>query len=1354
MNNSFSGFTSTTTDGIGHTMNVQSFTSAPVVVRRGSNLSPAPALGASSDLTVDTNGNKISLSGGVITDTLGNTLTIAGSGTPSSPITLTYVAPSGASAAYTVKYAAYTVKTNFGCSGITEFGALSENLVSEIDLPDQSVVSSDKYTFTYEATPGFSGDVTGRLASITLPTGGTINYTYTGGSNGIECGDGSTSGMTRQTPDGTWTYSRTLGSGAASTTTITDPQGNQTVINFQGLYPTETQVYQGAVSSGTLLKTTYSCYNGAAAPCNSTAIVLPITEKAMTLQWPGGLESESIAFYNSTYGMVTETDEYAYGSGTPGALVRKTLTTYASLTNGIVDRPASVTVKDGSGNIKAQTTYCYDEGTPSGTTTCNTAGSPTATSGTPQHNSITGSRGNVTTVTQLVSGTTVLAKTATYYDTGNVSVATDVNGAQTTFAYGAGSCGNSFPTSVSEPLSLSKSMVWSCTGGVATSATDENGKTTSASYTDAYYWRPNSTSDQLSNVTNFAYTGMTSVESSMVFNSSSSTVDALTTVDSLGRKHVVQGKEGPSATTYDSLETDFDSDGRPDRTTLPYAGTAGQTSAIAPGTSSTYDALGRKTQVTDSGGRNMTFSYTQNDVYRSAGPAPTGENAKRKQLEYDALGRLTSVCEVTTATGSGACAQTSSQTGYWTEYTYDANNKLLGVTQNAQSASTQTRSYIYDDLGRLTSETNPESGTTSYAYDTDATCGTSKGDLVKKVDVVGNTICLAYDALHRVTSTTYPSGSYASVTPGRYFVYDSATVNSVAMVNAKTRLAEAYTCFSPCSTKLTDIGFGYTARGETSDVYESTPHSGGYNHVNQTYWANGAINQLSGLSGLPTITYSVDAKGRIYSATASSGQNPLSGTTYNVASGVTQVNLGSSDSDNFTYDPNTDRVTQYQFTVNSQSVTGTLTWNAIGTLSQLAITDPFNASDAQTCNYVHDDELRIASINCGTVWSQTFSYDAFGNIQKSGSASFSATYSTSTNRMTQIGSSTPSYDSNGNVTNDFLNTYSWDANGRPVTADGVGLTFDALGRIIEQNRSGAYTQLVYAPSGAKIALMNGSTLQKGFVPLTGGSVAVYGSSGLSYYRHSDWIGSSRLASTPTRTVYSDGAYGPFGEPYAQSGAADPSFTGMNQDTASNMYDFPAREYGAQGRWPSPDPAGISSVQISNPQTWNRYAYANNSPLILIDPSGMTPIMSDIFAPALGSANHAEDPSGGPAPAGYGMGRSGGSGILAGGGDEFDAISGDNNAYNQYLNMVASSYGSGGIFGGNNNASAGSAAAPSTNLTAVVVNTQMAQVNPTQPGIGAIVTYQIQDGSGNPCLSCSGNPVYLTEEVYISCEMCR
>ena len=146
--------------------------------------------------------------------------------------------------------------------------------------------------------------------------------------------------------------------------------------------------------------------------------------------------------------------------------------------------------------------------------------------------------------------------------------------------------------------------------------------------------------------------------------------------------------------------------------------------------------------------------------------------------------------------------------------------------------------------------------------------------------------------------------------------------------------------------------------------------------------------------------------------------------------------------------------------------------------------------------------------------------------------------------------------------------------------------------------------------GERLALMNGQTLQNAFVPLPGGGAAVYTASGLSYYRHSDWLGSSRLASTPTRTVYSTTAYAPFGEPYAQSGTADLSFTGQNQDTVSGSYDFLAREYATQGRWPSPDPAGLDAADPSKPQSLNRYAYVLNNPLAFIDPFGLNTCWSD------------------------------------------------------------------------------------------------------------------------------------------------
>jgi RHS repeat-associated protein len=1212
-----SSLNATATDGSGYTLSANG-ASGSVYTRKGTLIGPPNNQFSGVGTLTDRNGNVISVdSSGNITDTLGTVaLAVAGSGTPSSPITFTYTPPNGTPTAYTANFTSLTVKTNFGCSGVAEFGPTAENLLTSISLPDGT-----EYTFTYEQTSGFSGDYTGRLASVTLPTGGTITYTYPGSNDGVECSDGSTASLTRTVnPGGEWQYARS-GSGTAWTTTITDPTtptNNQTVLNFQSVIPvagsaasfyeTERKIYQGS-TSGTLLKTIFTCYNGATSPCNSTAVAQPISQLTAYVQWPGGLESKINTTYNS-YGLVTEKDEYAYGAGSPGSIVRKTVTAYAPLSNGIVGMPSTITIEDGSSNIKAQTTYCYDEGTPSGTPTCAATGPPAATSGTPQHVAVTGSRGNLTTVASLVQSSTYLGKTYTYYDTGNVLIAKDVNGAQTAYSYGTGSCGNSFATSVSEPLSLSRSMTWNCTGGVQTSVTDENTKTVSTTFNDPYFWRENAVTDQNSNVANITYKSATSGEESLVFNSSNSTADILTTLDELGRVQISQLKESPSSVTYDSVETDYNPVGLRNRSTLPYPGLAGATSSSAPGVTATYDALGRVFSTSDSGLGTTTYTYEQNDVLTTSGPPPSGEHSKSRQYEYDALGRLTSVCEITSVSGAGSCAQNTSATGFLTKYSYNLNDNLISVTQNAQSSTTQLRTYVYDDLSRLTSEQNPESGTTLYVYDSDSTCGTYSGDLVKKTDAVGNVICRSYDSLHRLTSVSYPSGSYAARTPNKYFLFDSATVSGVVMSNTKGRMAEAYTATSSTGTKITDLGFSYTARGEISDVYESTAHSGGYYHLNVAYWQNGALNQISGLPTLPTLTYTPDGEGRPAIVTASAGQNPVSATQYNTASLPTSMTLGSTDSDTFTFDTNTDRLTKFQFTVNNQTLTGTLGWNQVGTPATLDISDPFNAADTQNCSYTHDDLTRLATVNCGAIWGQSFTYDAFGNIMKtvlSGSSgiSFQPTYSPTTNRIATLPSFIPTYDSNGNLTQDPQHQYSWDSEGRPVTIDSVTLTYDALSRMIEQNSSGVYTQIVYDPLGEKFALMNGQTLTKAFVPLPDGGVAAYTSSGLEYYRHPDWLGSSRLASTPTRGVYADTAYAPFGETYAQSGATDPSFTGQDQNTASNLYDFEYREHSPiQGRWISPDAAGLAAVSPRDPQSWNRYAYVSNRPLLSIDQTGL------------------------------------------------------------------------------------------------------------------------------------------------------
>jgi len=59
---------------------------------------------------------------------------------------------------------------------------------------------------------------------------------------------------------------------------------------------------------------------------------------------------------------------------------------------------------------------------------------------------------------------------------------------------------------------------------------------------------------------------------------------------------------------------------------------------------------------------------------------------------------------------------------------------------------------------------------------------------------------------------------------------------------------------------------------------------------------------------------------------------------------------------------------------------------------------------------------------------------------------------------------------------------------------------------------------------------------------------------------------------------------------------------------NGLYDFLARELPpTQGRWVSPDPAGIGAVTPANPQRWNRYSYLANSPMMALDPTGLVPM---------------------------------------------------------------------------------------------------------------------------------------------------
>src|SRR5207245_10285930 len=156
--------------------------------------------------------------------------------------------------------------------------------------------------------------------------------------------------------------------------------------------------------------------------------------------------------------------------------------------------------------------------------------------------------------------------------------------------------------------------------------------------------------------------------------------------------------------------------------------------------------------------------------------------------------------------------------------------------------------------------------------------------------------------------------------------------------------------------------------GLVVDIYQKTPNSGGYYRANAAYWPNGLANRLNlykndGITALmPTFTYTPEGEGRVDTVSASTSPNPVTGTAYNDLYGrPTSVTFGTSDSDVFTYDANTGRMTQYKFNIASpvQSVIGNLARNQDGTLKELAISDLVTSLTQPTCAYGFDEVARL-----------------------------------------------------------------------------------------------------------------------------------------------------------------------------------------------------------------------------------------------------------------------------------------------------------------------------------------------------------------------------------------------------------
>lgn len=242
--------------------------------------------------------------------------------------------------------------------------------------------------------------------------------------------------------------------------------------------------------------------------------------------------------------------------------------------------------------------------------------------------------------------------------------------------------------------------------------------------------------------------------------------------------------------------------------------------------------------------------------------------------------------------------------------------------------------------------------------------------------------------------------------------------------------------------------------------------------------------------------------------------------------------------------------------------------------------------------------------------------DPWGNLQASGNFSFIQQYNPATN---QISASGYVYDAAGELTNDGNgNTYTYDRNGMLTASNGAQYVYDALDQRIEKTIGGNSTISIYF-QGRRMAELNPAT--KAWTDLIWDNQAIVAEVGgtrtaLPEYRLLGHLGSLAVVTDGSGNPMETNVLTPYGQLTSISSYSvhDPFlFAGLEQDTENASDHGWYRNYSTeQNRWLSPDPYN-GSYDIANPQSFNRYSYVMNNPLMFTDPSGRDPFTITVYA---------------------------------------------------------------------------------------------------------------------------------------------
>jgi len=732
-------------------------------------------------------------------------------------------------------------------------------------------------------------------------------------------------------------------------------------------------------------------------------------------------------------------------------------------------------------------------------------------------------RGNVTKAMRWSGGSNYLSAFSHYNNAGEVVWAKDPNGNVSTVSYGdnfgdgsnpeSGSGGTNgatyaFASVVTNALGQQAKSQFDYTRGVPTGTKDPNGVIAKTEYDSL--GRP------------FRATAAVGLAEQTIAETTYPTATANVATASrqldatrwLASKTVLDGFDRPvtswqaedgqhaSAANF-TIRGDviYDALGRVKQSSNPYR--QGESAVY---TTSVYDLAGRVTSITTPDNAAVSTYYSANQVLVK------DQADKERMSQTNALGQLTDVWEITPADQwTEAVSFPGHQevnAGYHTTYAYDALSDLISVTQGNQPQ----RSFQYDSLKRLTSATNPESGTICYGTVVSRQCQANgydaNGNLVYKTDARGVLTSYGYDALNRNYSITYTNDP--ANTPAVTRTYDNPTIGAFGIGRIWKTQTSANTLvtidnYDPLGRPKSQGQQFYYNNAWTQPYSITSITYDRANHIlNETYPSGRTVTnaydgagRLSSFSGNlgdggTTRTYSSITGSNAYDAAGHWTREQFGTDTplynkrhYNIRQQLYDMRLSTLNDDS-----DGDRgaiVNYYSLSNYGFGTTGTDT-NGNLYVQQHRVPDGQGGFTIHQQNYSYDSLNRInwmaEYLNGATgTGSQTYSYDRYGNRTISGgwgtgtaNQQFSVDLNTNRLGVPSGQSGTMTYDPAGNLTNDTYSgegqrTYDAENHMKQAWANSQWqtYTYDGDGRRVKRDVNGTETWQVYGLGGELLA---------------------------------------------------------------------------------------------------------------------------------------------------------------------------------------------------------------------------------------------------------------------------------------------